>query len=309
MSHGMVVEALQRRGNHKLETKTGNRKANASATRTQAGQALFEVVIETAGTFFRLREAGKRTGGVTSWGGGLWGVLRSLHEEGPQTVPQIARTRPVARQRIQRLANEMAAAGLVEFIDNPAHRRSKLVHITPQGEAHYEDIRGRIAALCDELAREMDEGELRTTARVLARIRETLAAQSISPVRAAHSEPAPMDQPLVVTLRPVLRTLAAEGRTITYRDLIARAEILPPQRIHRLTLALEQLIREDHAAERPLLAVLAVSKVTDGLPGPGFFHLCAELGLYDGPDRGPEATAFHTRELARAWAYWGGEGD
>jgi hypothetical protein len=118
-----------------------------------------------------------------------------------------------------------------------------------------------------------------------------------------------MDKPLAAILRPVLHSLAAEGRTITYRELAERAEIPPPQRIHRLTFALEHLIREDHAAERPLLAVLAVSKATDGLPGPGFFHLCAELGLYDGLDRGPEAAVFHARELARAWAYWGGEAD
>ena len=185
MSHGMVLEELQRRENHKLETKTGNRKASASAAQTVAGQALFEVILETARTFFRLREAGKRTGGVTAWGGGLWGVLRSLREEGPQTVPQIARTRPVARQRIQRLTNEMAAAGLVEFIDNPAHRRSKLVRITPEGETAYEEIKGRITTVCDELARDMDEGELRTTARVLAQIRETLAGQPDSPARDA----------------------------------------------------------------------------------------------------------------------------
>ena len=100
-------------------------------------------------------------------------------------MPQIARTRPVARQRIQRLTNEMAAAGLVEFIDNPAHRRSKLVRITPEGETAYEEIKGRITTVCDELARDMDEGELRTTARVLAQIRETLAGQPDSPARDA----------------------------------------------------------------------------------------------------------------------------
>ena len=116
-----------------------------------------------------------------------------------------------------------------------------------------------------------------------------------------------MDQPLAATLRPILCALAAEGRTITYGDLAAHAEVPPPQRIHRLTLALEDLIREDQAAARPLLAALAVSKAADGLPGPGFFQLCAELGLYDGPDRGPEAASFHARELARASAYWGGD--
>jgi len=38
--------------------------------------------------------------------------------------------RPTSRQRMQRLANELAADGLVEFIDNARRRRSKLVRLT-----------------------------------------------------------------------------------------------------------------------------------------------------------------------------------
>jgi PII-like signaling protein len=78
--------------------------------------------------------------------------------------------------KIMRLSDDLPM--VVEIVDE----EDKLVRITPKGEGHYEDIRGRIAAFCDVMARDMDEGELKTTARVLARIRETLAAQSILPV-------------------------------------------------------------------------------------------------------------------------------
>ena len=57
--------------------------------------------------------------------------------DGPLTVPQIAQMRPTSRQRMQRLADELAAEGLVEFIDNPGHRRSKLLSLTPRGESRY----------------------------------------------------------------------------------------------------------------------------------------------------------------------------
>ena len=106
-------------------------------------------------------------------------------------------------------------------------------------------------------------------------------------------------------LRAALISLAREGRSVTYGDLAARVPVPPPHRIHRLTLALEGLVREDHAAGRPLIAALAVSKVGAAIPGRGFFHLLVELGRYDGPDRGPEAEAAHGAELARALAYWG----
>src|SRR3546814_9562843 len=62
------------------------------------------------------------------------------------------------------------------------------------------------------------------------------------------------------------------------------------------------MAREDHAAGRPLLAALAVSRTQKGpdgggIPGRGFFQLLTELGRYDGPDQGPEAAAQHAREL------------
>ncbi len=142
--------------------------------RTPAGEALAQVFIEMAPIFFRLRALGKTTGLVTPWGGGIWGFLRSLKIEGPQTVPQLARARPVARQRIQRLADEAAAAGLIEFVDNPAHKRSKLLRLTARGEQTFDDLDARMGALADDLARGLDEKDLRTAARVLKQLRERL---------------------------------------------------------------------------------------------------------------------------------------
>ncbi|RDD60528.1 hypothetical protein [Ferruginivarius sediminum] len=104
-------------------------------------------------------------------------------------------------------------------------------------------------------------------------------------------------------LRPVLRQAARQGRTLTYRDLAARAGVPPPHSIHKTTEALEDLVREDHAEGRPLLAAVAVGKA--GQPRPGFFQLLRQLGRYDGPDSGPEAGQWHARELDAALSYWG----
>ena len=111
------------------------------------------------------------------------------------------------------------------------------------------------------------------------------------------TEVQPLAADQVENLRQALVEAAAEGRTISYRDLAARARIPPPYRIHRLTLALESLLRADLAAGRPLVAALAVSRGPEGIPGRGFFELCRDLGLYDGPDRGPVAAAFHAGML------------
>ncbi len=121
------------------------------------------------------------------------------------------------------------------------------------------------------------------------------------------SRAAEPDADLCARLRHVLREQAVRGWVITYNDLARLAAVEPPYRIHKVTLALEGLIREDHAAGRPLLAALAVSRARGGLPGQGFFDLLRELGRYNGPDHGPAAEACYSTELARALSYWGDE--
>src|SRR5438045_7610464 len=111
------------------------------------GEAIAELMLEVAQCFFRIRAVGQKTGLITSWGGSNFGFIRSLALLGPLTVPQIAEMRPTSRQRMQRLADELAAERLVEFIDNPKHRRSKLVPLTRNGDAGYREHNARFLAV------------------------------------------------------------------------------------------------------------------------------------------------------------------
>jgi hypothetical protein len=107
---------------------------------------------------------------------------------------------------------------------------------------------------------------------------------------------------LAVRLRPILEDAAHRGITLTYLDLASAAGLGPPGAIHRVTEALEAMMREDHAAGRPLLAAVVVSARRGGLPAPGFFHLATGLGRYFGPERGGQAALFHAMELERVHA-------
>jgi DNA-binding MarR family transcriptional regulator len=52
---------------------------------------------------------------------------------------------------MQRLADELAAEGLVEFIDNPRHPRSRLVRLTRAGEARYREMDARLLAIASTM--------------------------------------------------------------------------------------------------------------------------------------------------------------
>jgi DNA-binding MarR family transcriptional regulator len=75
--------------------------------------------------------------------------------------------RPTSRQRMQRLADELAAEGLVELVDNPRHRRSKLVRLTRKGEARYRQLNARFLDLGSTLGAGLGEAEIRRTTEVV----------------------------------------------------------------------------------------------------------------------------------------------
>jgi DNA-binding MarR family transcriptional regulator len=133
-----------------------------------------ELMLEVAQCFFRIRAVGQKTGFITSWGAGAFGFLRSLALLGPLTVPQIALMRPTSRQRMQRLADELAADGLVELVDNPKHRRSKLVRLTPKGEARYRELSAQLVALSSTLAGDLNEADIWRTVEVVRGLSEEL---------------------------------------------------------------------------------------------------------------------------------------
>jgi DNA-binding MarR family transcriptional regulator len=135
-------------------------------------EAVAELMLEVAQCFFRIRAVGQKTGLITSWGGGAFGFMRSLATLGPLTVPQIAAMRPTSRQRMQRLADELAGEELVEFTDNPRHRRSKLVQLTRKGEATYRDMNTRLLSVATTLGEALDEADVRRTTEVLRTLSE-----------------------------------------------------------------------------------------------------------------------------------------
>jgi DNA-binding MarR family transcriptional regulator len=141
-------------------------------------EAVAELMLEVAQCFFRIRALGQTTGLITTWGGGAFGFIRSLALLGPLTVPQIAQMRPTSRQRMQRLADELAADGLVEFIDNPKHRRSKLVRLTPKGDAQYRELNDQFLSISSTIGVALSEADIRNTIEIVRHLSDEVKVRS-----------------------------------------------------------------------------------------------------------------------------------
>ncbi len=162
-----------RKSIHRISTGNTQSAGESSAGSGQPLSILESVFGETVALFHRLRVVAEQVHGQGEMSAGRRGILRNIDRLGPQTVPQMARDRPVSRQHIQTLVNELAKEGLVDFIDNPAHKRSSLVHLTRKGKVTLDAMNQREAKLLGALDTGIAEKDLRTAAAVLRRLRES----------------------------------------------------------------------------------------------------------------------------------------
>lgn len=100
-------------------------------------------VFEAAGLLRRMGEGVAAAEGQTQ---ARWQLLSVVSEE-PLTVARAARRLGIARQGVQRVANDLVREGLAGFHPNPDHRGSPLLTLTPLGRTTLERITDRASAV------------------------------------------------------------------------------------------------------------------------------------------------------------------
>jgi Transcriptional regulators len=95
----------------------------------------------------------------------------------PLPVAHIARNMGLTRQAVQRLANEMTAAGLLRFAPNPHHQRAKLVVLTERGQAAYDTVMARYRPWAARLSEGLADSRLSMATEILRELRRRLESQ------------------------------------------------------------------------------------------------------------------------------------
>ncbi len=143
-------------------------------SRTPAGDAFTALLGQVIGLTRRFTTVGEALAKPSGQTLARWLVLEAV-QDAPATVAQIARTMHLARQSVQRLADVLVRDGLAAYQDNPAHRRAKLVRLTPQGCTALRTIQTAQAAWADALGAKLGEADLRQASVLLDRVLQALA--------------------------------------------------------------------------------------------------------------------------------------
>ncbi|HEX5314598.1 MAG TPA: MarR family winged helix-turn-helix transcriptional regulator [Gammaproteobacteria bacterium] len=130
-------------------------------------------VFHAAGEMRREGEAIAKQAGQTQ---ARW-QLMSVISEGDWTVADAARRLGVARQGVQRIADELVAAGLARYAENPRHRRSSYLRLTEEGGRTLSEINGIAKPRHLALRRRFSRSELEQTRDVLRRAVSALREQ------------------------------------------------------------------------------------------------------------------------------------
>ncbi|ACF15046.1 transcriptional regulator, MarR family [Chloroherpeton thalassium ATCC 35110] len=135
---------------------------------TEDGKVFTQIVLEIFKLSGLIAADGDRLTkdlGLTS---ARWKVLGALSMAGePMTVAKIAKTMGQTRQGVQRIADEMADAGIVTYRNNPNHKRAKFMVLTDKGNEVYKKLIKIQYPWAEEKAEGIELKEMQMTLRVL----------------------------------------------------------------------------------------------------------------------------------------------
>lgn len=137
------------------------------------GKALTDLLLEVFRVNGLLLEAGDRLTRPVGLSSARWQIL-GVVDHGAVSVAHIARTMGLTRQSVQQTADALERDGFVEYVDNPHHRRAKLVSMTPKGRKALAYVEERHAEWADRIGGEQGLKSLRAAVEALRQVRESL---------------------------------------------------------------------------------------------------------------------------------------
>lgn len=143
---------------------------------TPAGALLTELIIpiiQLEAHFSRAGEAIAAAGGQTL---ARWLTLEMVAVQ-PATVAQVAHTLGLTRQSVQRIADLLEDDGLTEYADNPAHKTSRLVRLTPSGRQTLRRIQTEQRAWANAVGGKIGVVNLRQASRVVEQLTAILSGK------------------------------------------------------------------------------------------------------------------------------------
>jgi DNA-binding MarR family transcriptional regulator len=147
--------------------------------KTPASNALTDLIRTVLRMNATVQKSGTRLMRGTGITNARWQALSELFAlEQRVTVSELARHMGLTRQAIQRLADDMASDGLVEFVENPGDARAMHLLLTEAGRAAYDDALEREWQWSNAIAADFDAAQIDRAVALLEAITQKIQADN-----------------------------------------------------------------------------------------------------------------------------------
>lgn len=140
---------------------------------TPKGAAITDLILTILLTNGRLMRAGDALLGDLGQTGARWQVLGAIKST-PKTVPQIARQYELSRQGVLWIVQSLLKEGLVKYIDNPDHKRAKLLVFTERGQQMHTEIERRQRIWSNEIGAAFSLAEIQAATQCVSRLGDSI---------------------------------------------------------------------------------------------------------------------------------------
>ena len=145
------------------------------AGHTPVGSLMTYLIHESFRLHGTLLAVGNRLTSDSGLTSARWQVLSSLaHADRPETVSYIARNMGLARQSIQRVADELQQDGLITFEPNPHHQRAPVLVLTAKGHAAFKAVVALQVPWVNALVKGIPAKDIETALTVITLVSERL---------------------------------------------------------------------------------------------------------------------------------------
>jgi len=157
--------------------------AQEQATPAPAGDdadllpALDQIFAETVALFQRLRAVAPLMHAHDELGQNECTVLQGLARDGSRSVADIGNDCDIHRNQAQKLVKALEKRGLVQMIDDPENKRTKLTELSDSGRELVRSLDRREVELLSSLPLAATPADLRSAAAALAAVRQALSDQ------------------------------------------------------------------------------------------------------------------------------------
>lgn len=139
---------------------------------------IYDLIVEIRGAFNDLKALSDHMNADLDITAAARAVMEFLYTNGPNTVPRIAAQKNVSRQHVQLLADALVEKSLAHYVDNPQHKRSKLVELTQDGHQMFDQIATREAKGLQALETRFQAEDVALATKTLRTLRQVITNQT-----------------------------------------------------------------------------------------------------------------------------------